>query len=66
MVFYFTIVIIILFWIFKKIGNKSLGEQGIAHPKPWPVFGNVFYILIQRKSFAVFLEEIYIKFSNKK
>lgn len=65
-IFYFAITIIVYFWIFKKIGNNYLGEQGIAHPKPWPLFGNVFSILTQRKGFADYLEEIYEQFSDKK
>lgn len=67
-ILYFTIAAIVLFWIYRKLvgDTQELASLGIAHPKPWPVFGNVFSLITQRIGFADFVEEIYKEFSEKK
>lgn len=67
-VFYFTILFVVIYWICKKFNEKEdyLKAQGIAHPKPWPLVGSLFSVMIFRQSFSAFIEETYKKFSQHK
>lgn len=67
-IFYFTILILGLFWLYKKLtgSDDDLLSQGIAHTKPWPLVGNVFPVIIQRQGFSDFIEKTYEKFSDQK
>lgn len=67
-IFYFTIVILILFWIYKKFfeDSENLETLGIAHEKPLPIIGNSLPIIIKSQGFVEFGDRQYEKFSDKK
>lgn len=67
-IFYFTILIVALFWLYKKFSGSEddVKTQNIAHTKPWPIVGNVLPIILQRQGFSDFVEETYEKFSDQK
>lgn len=64
---YFTIVIVVLFWIYKILfKNDTLALLGIAHDKPLPIIGNTLSIVTKRENFVEFGDRLYDKFSDKK
>lgn len=67
-IFYFTIVILILLWIYKKYfeGGENLETLGIAHEKPLPLIGNSLSTITKSQGFVEFGDHLYEKFSDKK
>lgn len=67
-VFYFTIVIVILFWLYIKLagGKDTLEALGIPHPKTLPILGNALPILLRQMGFAEFTEKMYKQFADNK
>lgn len=65
---YFTIVIIVLFWIYKKLFDKkdTLASLGIAHDKPLPFFGNTLSIVLKRENFIEFADRLYETYAEQK
>lgn len=63
-----TIVIVILFWIYKRLtsSDDTLEAQEIAHEKPLPIVGNILPLILQKESGSHFFERLYKKFSNER
>lgn len=67
-IFYFTIVIVILLWIAKKLfeEKETLKDLKIPHFKPLPLLGNTLPTILQRENFIEFGDRLYDEFSKKK
>lgn len=67
---FFTITIVILLWIYKRLTNNddpdTLEAQGIPTEKPLPVIGNIWPLLSQKEGGINFFERLYKLFPNDK
>lgn len=64
--YYSSIVIVIVTWIYFKIVNNVLKQQDIVHEAPLPVVGNLLSVINGSEGAGQLLERLYIKFSNEK
>lgn len=63
---YFSIVVVILFWIYKRLSHNDNGDGGIFHERPLPIVGNILPLLTKREGIIQFLERNYWKYENEK
>lgn len=63
---YFSVVVVILFWIYKRLSDNDDNNDGIFREKPLPIVGNILPMLTKREGIIQFLERNYFKYQNEK
>lgn len=63
-----TLVLLLVWYAYKKLTAKFniFEERGIGYKKPVPLFGNMFGVIMGRKSLFDAFDELYQKFYNDK
>lgn len=63
---YFSSVVVILLWIFKRLSDNDNCDESIFHERPLPIVGNIWSLLTKREGIIAYLERNYWKYENEK